>query len=167
MTLLPKSWMFTKVLFGILLTVCVAIAAPLKIIDTELAPYYDRYMFLLEQYCTQQQYFVPTKITMTIEEIKEKSEDGDTLVAECFYDGTKIVRIIYDKKFYDKATETERMSTISHELRHCLFHIPNEGHSKKPINYFNQYDNGKKINLYDLYQQLIDDFKDSCEAKHE
>lgn len=168
MTVFPKSWFLTKILLGILASACVAYAAPIKIIDKELLPYYDRYTFLLEQYCNKQQYFDPIKVILSVEDLETPEymkKNGDIEIAVCNYDGTKIIKIVYDKKHYNKASETERMSTLSHEFRHCFFHIDNDGHSKKPVNYFNQYDNGKAIDLFTLYQQIIDDLQESCGGK--
>lgn len=123
---------------------------PYKVVDPEIVPYQQEYLFYVQKYCQKDQYFQP------LQELIEIKELPGLIIAQCQKSLTKI-HIIYNKRFWSQDLYPFRMSTMIHEFSHCYF---GEGHSLDPNNFMFAYENSLPLDTVKV--QLEDYLKKKC-----
>lgn len=91
-----------------------------ELVDKELQPYVNEYMFLLKRYCPNNHYNTSHQYVI---ELVEDGLDNPNWAAVCT---RKVVgfNIRIDKTFWEQADKTLRQELIDHEMAHCFIYKP-------------------------------------------
>lgn len=141
---------FNVMLSAFLLNAILLITHETKSIDTQVIPYYNRFMDIADK-CMSRVNNETVRIEMT-------DNINPSYVAVCFY-ATNIVQI--NRKVWNRLSNEKREQTIFHELGHCLL---NQSHDDDDLNLMNTYGFVNKqlyVYNYDYFVRKL--FKD-CSA---
>lgn len=138
-------------LLTFLLVLSVAKFAPVNHTDKELQTYVDNYMFFVDNFCTKDQYWYPSRARIYLTKL-----EGET-IGTCAYMYPRTFDIMIDETFFNAAEPLQRFQLIAHEMRHCLFLVD---HKQDPHNYMAPY--FVKLTKDELYKQIAQDLEESC-----
>lgn len=126
--------------------------APIQYISRDLRPYYNQYMFFTENVCKEDQYWKPYRMVVLLGKLQTP------VVGQCSYRYPFEFIVTIDEKYFNGATEVERLEVMAHELRHCFFRAE---HSDYPFNYM--YSELPDLSKSELEAQIFKDLQTSCE----
>lgn len=124
---------------------------PVKSIDPRLQPYADWYERRESQVCNQNQLNHPNQAWVVFDDLEYP------MIGYCSSYGFGYI-ISIDRKFWEQASEEDRLSLYVHETSHCVL---KKQHSNDPYNYMypSLATNSESI----LELQLLKDLREHCQ----
>lgn len=141
----------TAMLYTILASLLIFEATPIRYVNTELLPYYNKFMDFTTQICTKDKYFYPNKIYIGFSSLKGNVIGECSVSREAFY-----INIKSDYWFHSK--DSVRESLMFHEMTHCVLKMD---HVDDRNNYMNPEIN-EDLTKEQIEAQLIQNLNKRC-----
>lgn len=139
------------ILYGSFIIFTINYFRPYNIVDPSLKDYDNKYLEIVNKYCTKKQYLQPRQKAIYFQDL------GEGRIANCTTNGHSKMTIKINPKYWNDVSWDQQWSTAVHELNHCYL---NMDHSPDPNSVMYAYENF--LTKEEVTKQLIEILKEHC-----
>lgn len=151
----------------IILSLLVSSPSSSNQITEEFLPYYNDFIFFLNNHCTDKDYNHLLNLTLNFGDLSKKDLAGETTYYTYAIKLTTVqwyyADIVIDEKTWSKMNQDEKFALIFHELTHALFFYPDLKDKKYRHHYmFYQVD---RVSMKEFIRQINELLTMLCQKK--